>query len=90
MCYGPHATQFTYSLTHLLTYSHYLLTHLLSLLTHLVEAGAGERRPRDKEITWPVVARLDVAHGTLQCAAEEGVAWRCGHEGDLHLVRVYS
>ena len=88
MCYGPHATQFTYSLTHLLTYSHYLLTHLLSLLTHLVEAGASERRPRDKEITWPVVARLDVAHGTLQCAAEEGVAWRCGHEGDLHLVRV--
>ena len=60
MCYGPHATQFTYSLTHLLTYSHYLLTHLLSLLTHLVEAGASERRPRDKEITWPVVARLNV------------------------------
>ena len=53
------------SLTHLLTYSHYLLlslltSHLLSLLTHLVEAGAGERRPRDKEITWPVVARLNV------------------------------
>eukprot|EP00966_Prymnesium_polylepis_P087030 2014029-Prymnesium_polylepis.2 len=53
-------------------------------MVQLVEATARERGPGRKEVARPVPARLDVANRRVERAAEEGLAWRGGHEANLH------